>query len=94
MRTMRLRTHVDLGKGKEHLLSDHHHTRIELEMMGEAIRSGRPTVFDPVALATYERTLEIMESNPEALMCAECGEGIDALDDTLCPKCKESRERS
>jgi hypothetical protein len=46
---MRLRIHVDLGKGKEHLLSDHHHTRIELEMMGEAIRSGRPTVFDPVA---------------------------------------------
>jgi hypothetical protein len=49
--------------------------------------------YDTVALATYERTLDIMESNPEALTCAACGEDLDFFDETLCPKCRESRDK-
>jgi hypothetical protein len=82
-----------LEKAKSILLSDHHHTKAELEMIGEAIRSGRPVAYDPVALATYERTLDIMESNPEALACPVFGEDLNSLDETFCRKCRESKDK-
>ena len=71
---MRIRAASNLEKAKSILLSDHHHSKAELDRIGEAIRSGRPVAYDPVALATNERVLDIMESNPEALICAACGE--------------------
>ena len=74
-------------EAKNILLSDHHHTRAELDALSETIRSGHPVVYDPVALAVQERTLQYLAADPDALQCKLCGNDVDGFEDTLCAKC-------
>jgi hypothetical protein len=71
------------------MMSDHHHTPFELEILSESIRSGKHITYDPEIIAEYEKTLNCLESDPEAFQCPACGEDLDSLDETLCPDCRE-----
>lgn len=75
-------------RAKSVMLSDHHHTHTELDEIAKSIKAGKPVQFDPAAVARNALVLELMESNPEALQCEECGEDLDSLDDGLCPNCR------
>ncbi|MDR5728592.1 MAG: hypothetical protein RB191_14295 [Terriglobia bacterium] len=78
-------------QAKSVLLSDHHHTRDELDQLGSIIQSGDPVVYDAPALALNERVFECMDADPDAFQCAICGEDVDWFNETLCRKCKEKR---
>lgn len=79
-------------RAKNVLLSDHHYTSDELDRLSELIQSGHSVVYDPASVAMYEKLLDCMESDPEALQCAVCGEDLDSSDSTLCPRCRSSRD--
>lgn len=79
-------------KAKSVLLSDHHYTPFELDIIGKSIRSGKPIPYDPVEVAENERILDRLEADPEAFQCAVCGEDLDSFDDTLCPSCRSSKD--
>jgi ribosomal protein L40E len=78
-------------QAKSVLLSDHHHTRDELDQLGRTIQSGHPIVYDATALALNERVFECMDEDPDAFQCKICGEDVDWFSETLCRKCKEKR---
>lgn len=44
------------------LLSDHHYPLFELDRIGEALRAGRPIVYDPEEILEYCRTIEVLET--------------------------------
>ncbi len=79
-------------QAKAILLSDHHHTHAELDVLTNKIRSGQPIAYDPVALALQQRTNEMLDADPDALSCKICGEDVDWYDDVLCHKCKEQTQ--
>ena len=80
-------------RAKSVMLSDHHHTRAELDEIGESIKAGTPVVYDSSEVARQALLLQLIESNPDALQCEECGQDLDSLDDGLCPNCT-ARSRS
>lgn len=80
-------------RAKSVMLSDHHHTRAELDKIGESIKAGESVIFDPSEVAQNALLLQLMESDPDTLQCEECGQDLDSLDDTLCPNCR-ARNRS
>lgn len=78
-------------RAKSVMLSDHHYTPFELDILSKSIQSGKKITYDTATLAEYEKTLSLLEAEPDALQCAVCGEDLDSLDSTLCPTCvKES----
>ena len=76
-------------RAKSVLLSDHHHTHAELDHLRDAIKAGKTIGFNPDSLSEYASTLELLESDPEALQCRHCGEDLDSLDETVCENCKK-----
>jgi hypothetical protein len=54
-------------RGKAVLLSDHHHTRDELNTISKAIRAGKKIEYDEESLATYQAALSLLETDADAL---------------------------
>jgi RecJ-like exonuclease len=82
----------DAERAKSVMMSDHHYTPFELEILSESLRTGKQINYDPEIVAEYERTLNCLESDPEALQCTVCGEDLDSFDETLCPDCRERED--
>jgi hypothetical protein len=78
-------------QAKSVLLSNHHHTRDEIDQLCKMIQSGHAIVYDASVLALNERVFECMDADPDAFQCTICGEDVDWFNGTLCLKCKEKR---
>lgn len=74
------------------MLSDHHHTRDELDRFSKAIQAGEAITYDPVVLALNVRVFERMDADPDAFQCTICSGNVDSFDETLCPKCQEHKQ--
>jgi hypothetical protein len=80
-----------IEKAQSVLLSDHHYTHLELRIIGARIGTGEPVNYAPDALRLYARTLERMETNPEALECKLCGGYLDSFEEAICQKCRDTK---
>ena len=75
-------------RAKSVLLSDHHHAHTELDKLSDMIKAGKAVEFDPDSVLEYASTMELLDSDPEAMQCKRCGEDLDSLDEALCENCK------
>jgi hypothetical protein len=82
----------DAERAKSVILSDHYYKFDELIKFSELIQSGQHILYDPASVAMYEKLLGCLESDPEALQCAACGEDRDSFDSTLCSSCRASQD--
>jgi RecJ-like exonuclease len=76
-------------RAKSVLLSDHHYTQAQLDELSRAIKVGQTILYDSASVAQYARTFDILDSDPDALQCKNCGEDLESFDETLCPKCRD-----